>query len=121
MDARLKGVLIGVVGIFFWFMPFASWYTEFMDQHIKLYQAGYHIGGISYLLLISMFAYAVFSWFRIHELRIVSSGVALLVCLIFIFQAGSTVSWGLIGSFLVSLVGGILGFIDLRKDKLSQA
>lgn len=117
MDKRVIGVVIGVAGIFLWFMPFVSWTQEFMGITQRFYQAGYHIGGIAYLLLFSMFAYSVFSWFKIHPLRIISGVLSLLICLMFFVKAGSNVGWGLIVLTLASAIGIILAVIDNKEEK----
>jgi len=114
------GVAIGVAGIFLWFMPLASWTENFMGNNINVFQAGYHIGGIAYLLLFSMFAYSVFSWFKLHSLRIVAGALSLLICLMFLVQIGSNTGWGLIGLILVSILGIVLGIIDNKKQKMEQ-
>lgn len=117
MNRQILGVLIGVAGIFLWFMPLVSWEQEFMGAYRKLYQTGYHIGGIAYLQLLSMFAYAFFSWFNLHPLRIISSALSLIICLIFIFQALSNAGWGLIGLILISIVGIVLALRDIKSMK----
>jgi uncharacterized membrane protein len=116
MDKRIIGVAIGVAGIFLWFMPLASWTEDSMN----FFQAGYHIGGIAYLLLFSMFAYSVFSWFKLYPLRIIAGALSLLICLMFLVQIGSNIGWGLIGLILVSILGIVLGIMDNKKQKTEQ-
>jgi len=116
MDKRIIGVTIGVAGIFLWFMPLASW----TEDSTNFFQAGYHIGGIAYLLLFSMFAYSVFSWFKLHSLRIVAGALSLLICLMFLVQIGSNTGWGLIGLILVSILGIVLGIMDNKNQKMDQ-
>lgn len=122
MNRQILGVLIGVIGILLWFMPLVSWEQEFMGVYQKLYQTGYHIGGIAYLQLLSMFAYAFFSWFRLNPLRIISSALSLLICLIFLFQVLSNAGWGLIGLIIISIVGIVLALRDNKsmKDNLKN-
>ncbi|MDI6714671.1 MAG: hypothetical protein QMD43_06570 [Thermodesulfovibrio sp.] len=86
MDKRMLGVMLGVAGIFLWFMPLVSWTEEFMGVSRTLIQTGQHLGGITYLLLFSMFAYCVLSWLKIHQLRIIAGVISLLICLIFFAQ-----------------------------------
>ena len=119
MDRKVLGVIIGVAGIFLWFMPFVSWEEEFFGVTWQLYQTGYHIGGIAYLLLFSMFAYSVLSWFRLHPLRIIAGALSLLICLILFVQDPSYVAWGLMGLIMASIVGIVIDLIDNRKDKQS--
>jgi uncharacterized membrane protein len=114
------GVAIGVAGIFLWFMPLASWTTNFMGSNINIFQTGYHIGGIAYLLLFSMLAYSVLSWFKLHSLRIIAGALSLLICLMFLLQIGSNVGWGLIGLILVSILGIVFGIMDNKKQKTEQ-
>jgi len=116
MDKRMIGVTIGVAGMFLWFMPFASWTEKFMSEPTRLFQTGQHIGGIAYLLLFSMFTYSVFSWLKLHPLRILAGALSLLICLIFFVQIGSKIGWGLIALILVSILGTFLAIIDNRKE-----
>jgi uncharacterized membrane protein len=120
MDKRIIGVTIGVAGIFLWFMPLASWTENFVGSSINVFQAGYHIGGIAYLLLFSMLAYSVFSWFKLYPLRIITGALSLLICLMFLVQIGSNIGWGLIGLILVSILGIVLGIMDNKKQKTEQ-
>jgi len=117
MDKRILGVIVGVAGIFLWFMPFVSWTGEFMGVSRTLFQTGQHIGGIAYLLLFSMFAYSVLSWFKLHQLRIITGALSLLICLLFFAQIGSNIGWGLIGLILISALSIILAMKDYRFYK----
>jgi len=117
MNRGILGVIIGVIGIILWFMPLVSWQEEFMGEYVTVYQAGYHIGGIAYLLLLSMFAYAVFSWFQLHELRMIAGAVALFVCSLFFFQASENAGWALVGLIILSIIGILMAFVDYRKVK----
>lgn len=117
MDNKLKGVLLGVASFILWFMPLASWEQEFMGQMQSLYQAGYHIGGVGYLLLIASSAYAILSWFEQHQLRIIASVVALGICILLLIQAGSSVAWGLILLTIVSTGSAWLAISDNNKLK----
>ncbi|GLI53366.1 hypothetical protein [Thermodesulfovibrio yellowstonii] len=122
MNRQILGVVIGVVGILLWFMPLVSWQQEFMGVYQNLYQTGYHIGGIAYLQLLSMFAYSFFSWFRLNPLRIISSTLSLLICLLFLFQVLSNAGWGLIGLIIISIAGIVLALRDnkIMKDNLKN-
>jgi len=120
MDKRILGVTLGVAGIFLWFMPFASWTMEFMGVSSTFFQSGQHIGGIAYLLLFSMFTYSVLSWFKLHQLRIITGALSLLICILFFAQIGSNVGWGLIGLTLISVLSVVLAIKDYmayKKDK----
>ncbi|WP_353684562.1 hypothetical protein V4D30_01865 [Thermodesulfovibrio sp. 3907-1M] len=120
MDRRIIGVILGVAGIFLWFMPLVSWEERFFGNIVNLYQTGYHIGGIAYLLLVSLFSYAALSWLKMHQLRIVAAGVSLLICLIFLFQANANAGWGLIGLTILSISGIFLSVKDLQKERKSN-
>jgi len=117
MNRKILGVIIGVIGIILWFMPLVSWQQEFMGNYVNLYQAGYHIGGIAYLLLLAMFAYAVFSWLQLHELRMIAGAVALLICLLFFFQVLKNAGWALIGLIILSIIGVVIALSDYKKNK----
>lgn len=118
MDFKIKGVLLGVVAIIIWFMPFASWDQEFLDDIVRIYQAGHHIGGIAYLLLVSSFAYAVLSWFEQHQLRMIAAGVASGICLFFLVQVGKNVAWGLLALIVVSGLRVWFAYMDEQRKKM---
>jgi len=127
MKRQILGVIIGVIGMFLWFMPLVSWEEKAIleDYTYTVYQTGYHIGGIAYLLLFSTFAYAAFSWLKIHPLRIISAAVALVICLLFLGmlyskRALNNVDWGLIGLILVSIAGIVVAFLDYRSEKVKR-
>ncbi len=104
MNKKVVGTVLGVAGCLLWFMPFV--YVIFMGN--EAYQAGNHIGGIAYLLLISSFAYAVLSWLEQIIPSIIAATLALVICLLFLLQAGAAVAWGLIALTIVSLVSVVL-------------
>jgi hypothetical protein len=113
MNGKILGTILGVVGVLLWFMPLA--YVNFMGM--DAYQAGNHIGGIAYLLLLSSLAYAVLSWIEQHVPRIIAASLALAICLLFLAQAGSSVAWGLIALIIVSS-GSIV--LAIRDNKLLE-
>jgi len=117
MDNKLKGVLLGVAGFVLWFMPFARWEQEFMGQMQSVHQAGYHIGGVAYLLLIASSAYATLSWFEQHQLRIIAGAVSLGICILFLIQAGQSIAWGLILLTIASAGSVWLAISDNKKLK----
>jgi len=118
MSEKLIGVTTGVAGIFLWFMPLASWTEEFLGVNRTFFQTGQHIGGIAYLLLFSMFAYSVFSWLKLHPLRIITGVLSLLICFIFLTQIWPNIGWGLLGLFFVSILGTVCAIADNRKEKI---
>lgn len=120
MDNKLIGVLLGVAGIVLWFMPLASWEQEFMRQTVIIHQAGHHLGGIAYLLLISSVAYATLSWFEQHQLRIIAGSIAIGISLLFFVQAGSAVAWGLRALIAVSGVSIWFAIADTKKAKKAK-
>jgi len=117
MDNKIKGVLLGVAGIILWFMPLAAWSQDFMGRSMTMHQAGHHIGGIAYLLLLASLAYAALSWFEQHQLRIIAAAIATGICLMFFVQAGSNVAWGLIKLTIVSGVSIWFAITDNKKSK----
>lgn len=121
MDNKVKGVLLGVAGIILWFMPLAAWDQQFMGQSMTMHQAGHHIGGIAYLLLLSSIAYAALSWFEQHQLRIIAAGIATGISLLFLVQAGSTVAWGLLVLIVVSGASVWFAISDNKKSKASTS
>lgn len=117
MDNKVKGVLFGVAGIVLWFMPLAAWDQVFMGQSITMHQAGHHIGGIAYLLLVASIAYAALSWFAQHQLRIIAGCIAVGISLLFLVQAGSNAAWGLLALIAVSGAGVWFAILDNKKSK----
>ncbi|MBU5611666.1 hypothetical protein [Geomonas azotofigens] len=113
MDHKTKGVVLGLAGVILWFMPLAN----FGFMGLDIYQAGSHIGGISYLLLAASAAYAVLSWFEQHQLRIIAASIATAIGLMFLVQFGERAAWGLYLLIVVSGVGWIVGYCDEQKRK----
>lgn len=113
MNPKILGTLLGVAGVLFWFMPLA--YVDFMG--VGAYQAGNHIGGIAYLLLLSSLSYAILSWLEQHIPRIIAASVALAICLLFVVQAGSSVAWGLNSLALVSIASIVVAVRDNMAPK----
>lgn len=117
MDSKTKGTLLGIAGVILWFMPLA--YVSF-GKWGQGFQAGHHIGGIAYLLLISSGLYAFFSWKENHQLRVIFSSIATGICVLFLLQAGSSVAWGLIALLLVSGVSIFMSLSDKKKEKMAD-
>lgn len=115
MDNKMKGVLLGVGGLVLWFTPFA--YVDFMGMNA--YQAGQHIGGIAYLLLVASIAYAALSWVEQYQLAVVAAGVATGICVLFALQAGTAIAWGLILLLILSIVS-IVFAVRSKKAKSTQ-
>jgi membrane protein implicated in regulation of membrane protease activity len=95
--------------MFLWFMPL----VEFDGG--AMYQSGEHIGGIAYLLLAALLAYAVLSWLGQHPPRIIASGLALVISLLFLVRFGVYAAWGLYGLMLVSVAGIVLARRDVKR------
>lgn len=114
MDNKLTGTILGVIGAFLWFQPFA--YVDFMGQ--EAYQAGNHIGGIAYLLLLGCLAYSVLSWIGQHTPRIIAAGVVLAISTLFFLQSGTSTGWGLYGLLLVGGTGAFLAWKDNKASSL---
>jgi cell division protein FtsW (lipid II flippase) len=81
---------------------------------MSLHQAGHHIGGLACLLIIALSAYAVFSWMRQHQLRMIAGAVAAGICILFGVQAMQNIAWGLLGLTFVSVAGTILAHQDMQ-------
>lgn len=108
MNGKILGAILGVAGMFLWFMPLVI--VNFMGTNF--HQAGNHIGGIAYLLLFASMAYAVLSWIGQHVPRIIASSVTLAISILFLAEAGSSAAWGLFGLILV----GIAGIVAAVRD-----
>lgn len=121
MDKKIEGVMIGLAGILFWFAPFAEWNEEFMGQSVYYQVAGHNIGGIAYLLLAASFAQCVFSWLVQPHLRAISACLALLLCFIIFYQAGSSISWGLMGLIFFSGYGAVSAKYEINELRASEA
>ena len=117
MDKKVVGLILGIVGVFLWFMPFIR---VNMFGFVG-YQSGTHIGGIAYLLIAASLAYSVLSWLELHIPRIAASAVALAICLLFIVQAGSSAAWGLWALTIVSIVSVALAAKDNQLSKKAIA
>ena len=117
MGGKTIGAVLGVVGVFLWFMPFAE--VGFMGMNA--YQAGNHIGGIAYLLLFSSLAYAALSWMEQHVPCVIAASVALAICLLFAVQAGSSIAWGLIVLIIASFASIVLAVRDNKSVKAIES
>ncbi len=108
MDKKTQGVVIGIVAALLWFSPF-------VDLGEGYYQAGQHIGGISYALLFASGAYAILGWLEKHELALIAAIVGLGICLLFAVQAGTSIKWGLV--LLIVVLGYGAYFSHANKGK----
>jgi len=113
MNPKIVGTVLGIIAVFLWFMPLAN--VKFMGMAV--YQAGNHIGGIAYLLLLASFAYVILSWMEQHVPRIIAASVATAICLLFLVQAGTSVAWGLMGLIVVSIASIVLAVRDNKSLK----
>lgn len=94
MNAKVTGLVLGVLGVFLWFMPWAQWQHEFRGETIEAFQAGHHVGGIAYLVLIAATAYSAAAWKEQPTLQIVSAAVWLGSALL-LFVLGDHLAWGM--------------------------
>jgi len=113
MDRKFLQTFIGISGVLFWFSPL----TTVTFRGYTGYQAGYHIGGIAYLLLLSSAVYTVLSWYEQHQPRLIAAGVATGLCLLFLFLAGASVNWGLLCLLGVSGAGAWFAWEDIHAEK----
>lgn len=116
MNNKIISTVTGVFGVLLWFTPFV--YVEFMGVHG--HQAGHHIGGIAYLLLVSLMAYVVLSWLELHTPRIIAALLATTIGLLFSLQAGSNIAWGLIGVVILSITEAALAVWEIKFQKSSK-
>jgi len=119
MKEKIFGVVLSIFGVICWFLPFAEWNEVFMGQNMQLFQAGYHMGGISYLFLVGFAIVAVFSWFRQYVLNIIVNAVILALGSLYIFQIGDKISYGIIGIAAISgllLLMNIVYLVKLKKS-----
>jgi len=114
MNSKIFGITLGALGMCLWFMPMV--YFDMMGT--DAYQAGNHIGGIAYLLLMSSLAYAVLTWMDQHVPRVIAVAVGLAICLLFLIQAGSAAAWGLLALLVLNVFAASLA---LRDAKTTQA
>ncbi len=121
MDNKIKGVLLGVAGVILWFMPFSASENEFLGQVFYQQTSGSDIGGISYLLLVSLAVYAALSWYEQHPLRIIAAGVSIGIGLLFLIAAGSDVAWGLVALIGVAVLAILFAISDNKKSKTTSA
>lgn len=117
MDKKLIGTLLGVAAALLWFKPLAN--VEFMGMAAT--QAGHHIGGIAYLLLLASLCSAALSWTGHHVPRIIAGGVALGISVLFLAQAGASSAWGLYGLVAASAGGIVLAVLDNKRPALAKA
>ena len=108
MNTKVIGLVLGILGVFLWFMPWAQWQHEFRGETIEAFQAGHHVGGIAYLVLIAATAYSVAAWKEQGTLQIVSAAVWL-ACTLLLFFQGDNLAWGMFALLGVAGVGLLLG------------
>lgn len=122
MNKQTIGLLLGVAGIILWFMPLV--YVDmgnFMGgkyRGILMYQAGHHIGGIAYLLIMSFAAFAYSSWVLNMQFAIITSAVATGISSFFLLQAGSNAAWGLLCMVVISMISIVMA---IRMKKSTEA
>lgn len=123
MDKKAVGMLLGVAGVILWFMPFLSVkmgdYNN-MFHGLQLHQAGHHIGGIAYLLIISSAIYAVSAWLLNKQISIVAAVVTLGISAWLVIQVGSSVAWGLISLVAVAIASLILALTMDKHERLDE-
>ncbi|KKA45900.1 hypothetical protein [Salinivibrio sp. KP-1] len=121
MNRRTKGVLLGVAGVIFWFMPWVYVnMSNFMGGKflgMEMYQAGHHVGGIAYLLLLSSAAYAYSSSISNRQFSIISSSISSAISILFLLQAGSSVAWGLLCLIVISVISLAMA---LKMEKATE-
>lgn len=120
MDKRVVGTLLGIGGMWLWFMPWRQFSIEAFD----FYQTGSHMGGVAYMLLMSSFAYAVLAWLPQPVPRIIVASVATLLAGFFWLSHGESAAWGLVGLSLlsgVSLVEAIQEHAAFKRAEQSKA
>lgn len=110
MNSKIVGAVIGAAGLFLWFQPFVLLGGGY-------WQSGQHIGGIAYLLLFAMLAYAVLSWMELHIPQIIAAGLALAVLLTFIARAGASAAWALYALILLNVLGVALAWRAENKRR----
>ena len=117
MNGKIIGAVLGVVQLFLWFAPWV-----YVNEDSSMYQAGIHIGGITYLLLFAAFVYSVLSWMELHIPRLIAASVVLAISLLYLVQAGDSNAWGLNFLILTSITGIVIAVKDNKaSSKISQA
>lgn len=113
MKQIVRGVLLGLAGVYLWFRPLAS-------VGVHVFQTGREVEdyfNITYLLLASSLAYAIFSCFALHKLRIVVASISTGISLLFLIDAGSNATWALYALSVVSGMSWIVGYTDGETGK----
>ncbi|QXE90200.1 hypothetical protein [Geomonas subterranea] len=115
MKTKMIGVALGVAGVVLWFMPMAK-------VGINVYVAGREVGNISYILVVCSLAYAIFSFFELHKLRVIAATVSTAISLLFLTEAWSNAAWGLYGLGIVSIASWIAAATcwDAAKDSVQD-
>lgn len=108
MQRKTTGALLGTAGLVLWYFPLVM-------LEGGTFQAGQHIGGIAYLLFMASFGYTVLSWMELHVPRLIAAGLALGICLMFLFQVGHAAGYALYLLILVLAAGVALSWRDHRK------
>ncbi len=113
MDNKTRGMALGVAGVILWFMPLVYVKLDgfsLVFQSVQMHQAGHHIGGIAYLLILSSAIFAVSSWFLSKQISIFAASISTGISVVFLFQAGSSAAWGLICLVIVSVISLVQAF-----------
>jgi hypothetical protein len=103
---------MGFLACFMWFMPLR--YVNFVGM--DMYQAGNHVGGPAWLVIMFVFAYANLSWTPLHMARMLVSGMAMLICLFFLLAFGESTGWGLIALCIITPACLVMAFLDHRRS-----
>ncbi|MBJ6751859.1 hypothetical protein [Geomonas anaerohicana] len=112
MRGKAIGVALGVVGIVLWFMPLVK-------VGFNVYFAGRQIGNVSYLLVVCSLAYALFSFFDLHKLRVIAATISTAIGLLLLSEAWSYAAWGLYGLNIVSVASWLAAVSDWDATKRS--
>lgn len=113
MNKKIIGVINGLAIIILWFMPFRNINIDFMGG-MNMYQSGEHIGGITYLLLVSGAAIAVLSWKEQYQLCLIAAGAGLLISLLELVTIGESVAWGLLGLIGCLISASVTAYREMR-------
>lgn len=110
---KIIGAIVAISGIVSWFFPFYTWQIREVGYPITFYQAGYHLGNISFLLLGSFVA--IFILFLCYQQKIagVLSCLNILICLYYFTEfSNAALGIGYFGEVLMSILIFILSFFE---------
>lgn len=106
-----RGIALGLAGVLLWFMPLAS-------VGVHVFQTGPEVGNnLTYIVPASSLAYAIFSCFALHKLRIVAASISTGISLLFLTYAGSTATWALYCLIVVSGISWIVAYTDVEQGQ----